>query len=159
MELSRPMQKFSKVDSSGQICMETQKNLCGIVQDAKNTGISIPETQCHRRAIFKWISSMFGELTSWVLSQCRSNANTSWWLWTTCPNGSKHFLVLRPTQGALGKCFRKLYFLVLEFQGSWSAMEAQLHRHNLQEVPQRARIRPSGCDTIPSPNKWSGRDV
>src|SRR6185436_12725998 len=34
-----------------------------------------------------------------------------------------------------------------------------LHRQNLQEVPQRARSRPPGCNTIPSPNKWSGRGV
>ena len=31
-----------------------------------------------------------------------------------------------------------------------------LHRQNL---PQRARSRPPGCNTISSPNKWSGRDV
>jgi len=46
MELSRPMQKFGKVDSFGQTYMETQKNSCGVAQDAKNTGISIPEAQC-----------------------------------------------------------------------------------------------------------------
>ena len=45
-ELSGPMQKFGKVDSFGQTCMEMQRNLCGIAQDAKNMGISIPETQC-----------------------------------------------------------------------------------------------------------------
>ena len=45
-ELSGPMQKFGRVDSFGQTCMETQRNLCGIAQDAKNTGISIPEMQC-----------------------------------------------------------------------------------------------------------------
>ena len=117
-ELSELMLKFGRVDSSGQTCMETQRNLCGVAQDVKSMGTSIPETQCHSRAIFKWTSLTFGELTSWVHSQCQSNANTSWWLWTTCPNGSKHFLVLRPTQGAPGKCFRKLYFLVLEFQES-----------------------------------------
>jgi len=46
-EPSVPMQKFGKVDSSGQTCMETQKNLCGIAQDVKSMGISIPKTQCH----------------------------------------------------------------------------------------------------------------
>ena len=45
-EPSEPMQKFGKVDSFGQTCMETQRNLCGVAQDAKNTGISIRETQC-----------------------------------------------------------------------------------------------------------------
>ena len=46
-ELSGPMQKFGKVDSFGQTCMETRRNSCGFAQDAKNTGISIPEMQCH----------------------------------------------------------------------------------------------------------------
>ena len=45
-ETSGPMQRFDKVDSFGQTCMEMQRNLCGIAQDAKNMGISIPETQC-----------------------------------------------------------------------------------------------------------------
>ena len=45
-EPSEPMQKFGKVDSFGQTCMEMQRNLCGIAQDAKNMEISIPETQC-----------------------------------------------------------------------------------------------------------------
>ena len=43
----KPMQKFGKVDSSGQTCMETQKNLCGVAQDVRSMGISIPETPCH----------------------------------------------------------------------------------------------------------------
>ena len=47
MELSVPMQKFGRADSSGQTCMEMQKNLCDIAQDVKSMGISIPETQCH----------------------------------------------------------------------------------------------------------------
>ena len=46
-ELSEPMQKFGKVDFSGQTCMETQSNLCGVAQDVKSMGISIPKTQCH----------------------------------------------------------------------------------------------------------------
>ena len=45
-ELSEPMQKFGKADSFGQTCMETQRNSCGVAQDAKNMGISIAETQC-----------------------------------------------------------------------------------------------------------------
>ena len=44
---SVPMQKFGKVDFSGQTCMETQSNLCGVAQDVKSMGISIPEMQCH----------------------------------------------------------------------------------------------------------------
>ena len=47
IEPSEPMQKFGKVDSFGQTCMETRKNSCGVAQDVKNTGISIPEMQCH----------------------------------------------------------------------------------------------------------------
>ena len=46
-EPSVPMQKFGKADSSGQTCMETQKNSCGVAQDVKSMGISIPETQWH----------------------------------------------------------------------------------------------------------------
>ena len=46
-ELSEPLRKFAKVDSFGQTCMETLKNLCGIAQDVKSMGTSIPETQCH----------------------------------------------------------------------------------------------------------------
>ena len=46
-EHSVPMQKFGKLDYSGQTCMETQRNLCGVAQDVKSMGISIPETQCH----------------------------------------------------------------------------------------------------------------
>ena len=32
-EHSVPMQKFGRVDSSGQTCMETPKNLSGVAQD------------------------------------------------------------------------------------------------------------------------------
>ena len=46
-EPSVPMQKFGRVDFSGQTCMEKQKNLYGVAQDVKSMGISIPETQCH----------------------------------------------------------------------------------------------------------------
>jgi len=46
-EPSVPMQKFGREDSSSQTCMETQKNLCGVAQDVKSMGISIPETPCH----------------------------------------------------------------------------------------------------------------
>ena len=35
-EPSVPMQKFGRADSSGQTCMETQKNLCGVAQDVKS---------------------------------------------------------------------------------------------------------------------------
>ena len=45
-EHSVPMQKFGRVVSSGQTCMETPKNLSGVAQDAKSTGISIPEMLC-----------------------------------------------------------------------------------------------------------------
>ena len=34
-----------------------------------------------------------------------------------------------------------------------------LHQKNLQEVPQQARSRSLGCHNIPSPNKWSSRDL
>ena len=37
-ELSGPMQKFGKVDSFGQTCMEMQRNSCSVVQDAKTHG-------------------------------------------------------------------------------------------------------------------------
>ena len=46
MEHSIPMQKFGRVVSSGQTCMETPKNSSGVAQDVKNTGISIPEMLC-----------------------------------------------------------------------------------------------------------------
>ena len=46
-EPSERMQKFGKADSFGQTCMETRKNSCGVAQDVKSTGISIPEMQCH----------------------------------------------------------------------------------------------------------------
>ena len=46
-EPSEPMQNFGKVDYFGQTCMETRKNSCGVAQDAKSLGISIPEMQCH----------------------------------------------------------------------------------------------------------------
>jgi len=46
-EPSVPMQKFGRADFSGQTCMETQKNLCGVAKVVKSMGISIPEMQCH----------------------------------------------------------------------------------------------------------------
>ena len=46
-EISEPMQKFGKVDSSSQTCMEMLRNLCGVAQDVRSMGTSIPETQCH----------------------------------------------------------------------------------------------------------------
>jgi len=46
MEHSVPMQKFGRVGSSGQTCMETPKNLSGVAQDVKSTGILIPEMLC-----------------------------------------------------------------------------------------------------------------
>ena len=79
-EHSVPMQKFGRVGSSGQTCMETPKNLFGVAQDVKSTGISIPEML---QTTFKWKFLTYGELTSWVPSLCQSIANTSWWLWTT----------------------------------------------------------------------------
>ena len=39
-ELSEPMLKFGKVDSSGQTCMETLRNLCGVAQDVKHGNIN-----------------------------------------------------------------------------------------------------------------------
>ena len=38
-EHSVPMQKFGRVVFSGQKCMETPKNLSGVAQDVKSTGI------------------------------------------------------------------------------------------------------------------------
>ena len=43
---SVPMQKFGRVISSSQICMETPKNSSGVAQDVESTGISIPEMLC-----------------------------------------------------------------------------------------------------------------
>ena len=40
------MQKFGKVVSSGQTCMEMPKNSSGVAQDVRSTGISIPEMLC-----------------------------------------------------------------------------------------------------------------
>ena len=47
MEHFVPMQKFGRVDSSGQSCMETLKNSFGVPQDVRSTGTSIPEMLCH----------------------------------------------------------------------------------------------------------------
>ena len=41
-----PMQKFGRVDSSGQTCMEMIRNLSGVAQDVRSTGTSIPEMLC-----------------------------------------------------------------------------------------------------------------
>ena len=46
MEHSVPMQKFGKVGSSSQTCMETLKNLSGVAQDVRSTGTSTPEMLC-----------------------------------------------------------------------------------------------------------------
>jgi hypothetical protein len=46
MKHSVPMQKFGRVVSSGQKCMETPKNSFGIAQDVRSMGISIPEMLC-----------------------------------------------------------------------------------------------------------------
>ena len=43
MEHSVPMQKFGRVGSSGQTCMETLKNLSGVAQDVRSMGTSIPD--------------------------------------------------------------------------------------------------------------------
>ena len=43
---SEHMPRFGKVGSFDQTCIEMQKNSGGVAQDAKNTGISIPEMQC-----------------------------------------------------------------------------------------------------------------
>ena len=45
-EHSVPMQKFGRVVSSSQTSMEMPKNLSGVAQDVKSTGISIPEMLC-----------------------------------------------------------------------------------------------------------------
>ena len=46
MEHSVPMQKFGRVVSSSQTCMEMLKNLSGVAQDVKSMGILIPEMLC-----------------------------------------------------------------------------------------------------------------
>ena len=45
-EHSVPMQKFGRVDSSGQTCIETVMNLSDVAQDVRSTGTSIPEMLC-----------------------------------------------------------------------------------------------------------------
>ena len=45
-EHSVPMQKFGRVVSFGQTCMETPKNSSGVAGDVRSTGISIPEMLC-----------------------------------------------------------------------------------------------------------------
>ena len=45
-EHSVPMQKFGRVGSSGQTCMETLKNLSGVAQDVRSMGTSIPKMLC-----------------------------------------------------------------------------------------------------------------
>ena len=45
-EHSVPMQKFGRVVSSGQTCMEMPKESSGVAQDVRSTGISIPEMLC-----------------------------------------------------------------------------------------------------------------
>ena len=45
-EHSVSMQKFGRVVSSGQTCIETPKNSSGVAQDVRSTGISIPEMLC-----------------------------------------------------------------------------------------------------------------
>jgi hypothetical protein len=54
-------------------------------------------------------------LTSWVLTLCQSSLNTSWWQWTTCPNGLKHFPALRLTRRTRRKYSRKSYYLASKF--------------------------------------------
>ena len=40
------LERFGRVDSFGQTCMEMLKNLSGIAQDVRSTGTSIPEMLC-----------------------------------------------------------------------------------------------------------------
>ena len=113
-EHSGPMQRFGKVDSFGQPCMEMPRSSYGDVPDVRNTGISIPVTQCPCRAIFRWKSSTYGELTTWVRSLCQIIASTFWWQWIMSPSGLKHYHVLQPTQSTQRKCSKRPSSLVLE---------------------------------------------
>jgi hypothetical protein len=58
------MQKSSKVDSSGQLCMKTRRISSEGVEHVKDTGISIQEMPCHSQTTFRLNSLMSRALTT-----------------------------------------------------------------------------------------------
>ena len=73
------MLRSSKVDSSGQPCTMTPKNLYRGASHVRNMGISMQETPCHSPPTSSQNSLMSRESTTWSHFQNPDSANTSWW--------------------------------------------------------------------------------
>ena len=73
------IQRFGKVDSSGQPRMKTQRTLSEGVERVRVMGILIQEISCHSPPTSRLSSSMSRELITWDLFQSQNTVNISWW--------------------------------------------------------------------------------
>jgi hypothetical protein len=77
MELSAPVLRCGKVDSTGPLCMMMPSHLFNATSNVRGTETSIQGIQCHRLRISRLISLMYDEFISWGHSLTQKAANTS----------------------------------------------------------------------------------
>jgi hypothetical protein len=96
MELSAPMLRCGKVDSTDPRCMMMPSHLFDAAANVRGMETSIQGMQCHRLRISKLISSMSGELISWGHFLTQKAMNTSQLPLTISLIRWKYFLVGLP---------------------------------------------------------------
>ena len=104
---SEHMQRYGRVDFSGQPCIKTRKTSSEGVDHVRGTATSTPEMPCHSLTTFRLSSLMSGELIIWDHSLNQRTMSTSWLLSTTFQSGSKLCHVSLPMQEALRGCSKK----------------------------------------------------